>query len=101
MKKIFILLCLIAISFLAINSADAMTYESQGDSFNLLEDKYEADEAFVFTATLNFLDGQAGGLVFGAEEDSHYYVFNMDRFENRVKVLYFEKLETGYKVDEL
>ena len=101
MKKIFILLCLIAISFLAINSADAMIYESQGDSFNLLEDKYEADEAFVFTATLNFLDGQAGGLVFGAEEDSHYYVFNMDRFENRVKVLYFEKLETGYKVDEL
>ena len=73
-----------------------------GDTFTLLDTKYEANESFVYTADINFISGQAGGLVFGASENEHYFVINMDRYENRTKLLYFEtKTEGGYKVDEL
>ena len=63
--------------------------ESSIDSFKLLEKLYLPDEKFVYTATVTFNSGVAAGLVFGAEDASHYWVFNVDRAANLVKLLYF------------
>ncbi len=63
--------------------------ESQTDKFTLSEKSYGADEKFIYTATATFEGGVASGLVFGAEDGSHYWVFNMDREANLVKLIYF------------
>ena len=91
-KKILILFYLMAFSLFTFINVNAEMLESSGDNFSLLDKSYEKDEKFVFTARANFLDGQAAGLVFGAKENEYYYVLNMDRFENSVKLLYFTKM---------
>ena len=102
-KKILILFYLMAFSLFTFINVNAEMLESSGDNFSLLDKSYEKDEKFVFTARANFLDGQAAGLVFGAKENEYYYVLNMDRFENSVKLLYFTKNESGdgFKAEEL
>ena len=70
-----------------INQTVAM--ESKSDSFTLSETNYEVDDKFVYTATVSFERGVAAGLAFGAEDGSHYWVFNVDREANRVKLIYF------------
>ena len=73
-----------------------------GDHFELLDKQYVANESFVYTADLHFKSGQAGGLAFGSEENDHYYVINMDRFENHVKLIYFKSNgEGGFTTDEI
>ena len=72
-----------------IPTADPVNMESKTDIFKLSEKKYAADEKFVYTATVSFEHGVAAGLAFGAEDGSHYWVFNVDREANRVKLLYF------------
>ena len=67
----------------------AVSMESKTDSFSLSEITYGAEDKFVYTATVSFENGVAAGLVFGAEGDSHYWVFNVDREANRVKLIYF------------
>ena len=69
--------------------ASNVNMESSTDSFNLSEKTYTADEKFVYTAIVYFESGVAAGLAFGAEDGSHYWVFNVDRQANRVKLLYF------------
>ena len=111
MKKGLILSALLG-SFLAltlvhthveeVKAEPELTLTSGGDSFNLLDKSYLENESFVYTADLHFKSGQAGGLAFGAQEGDHYYVINMDRFENRVKLMYFATNGTGgWKVDVL
>lgn len=68
---------------------DNVSMENQSDSFTLLEKEYSADEKFVYTASVSFENGVAAGLAFGAKDGSHYWVFNVDRQANRVKLLYF------------
>ncbi len=68
---------------------DAVSMESKTDSFKLLEAAYGAEDKFVYTATVSFEGGVASGLAFGAEDGSHYWVFNVDREANLVKLLYF------------
>ena len=63
--------------------------QSSVDSFNLSEKAYGAEDGFVYTAIVSFENGVAAGLAFGAEDGSHYWVFNVDRAANRVKLLYF------------
>ena len=70
-------------------ASTTVTMESSADKFKLSETKYEVDEKFVYTATASFERGVASGLVFGAENGSHYWVFNVDRESNRVKLIYF------------
>ncbi|MBE6925628.1 MAG: DUF1533 domain-containing protein [Ruminococcaceae bacterium] len=70
-------------------TAQAVNMESETDSFTLSETTYGAKDKFVYTATVSFENGVAAGLAFGAEEGSHYWVFNIDRAANRVKLLYF------------
>ena len=66
-----------------------VTMESSIDKFELLDKAYEATESFVYTATASFERGVASGIAFGAEDGSHYWVFNIDREANLVKLLYF------------
>ena len=69
--------------------ANDVNMESGIDSFTLSETAYGAEEKFVYTATVSFERGVAAGLVFGSEDGSHYWVFNVDRAANLVKLLYF------------
>ena len=66
-----------------------VSMESQSDKFTLSETVYGAEEKFVYTATVSFERGVAAGLAFGAEDGSHYWVFNVDREANLVKLIYF------------
>ena len=66
-----------------------VSMESKSDSFTLSETTYGVNDKFVYTATVSFENGVAAGLVFGAEDGSHYWVFNVDREANRVKLIYF------------
>jgi len=102
-KKLGITLCgVVAAMSLAIGSVCTLfasaaeikttTLENSNDGFLLTEQTYGVDESFVYTTTAHFENGQAAALVFGAEETeeaSHYWAFNIDRFENQVKLLYF------------
>ncbi len=67
------------------------TVESDGDTFYLSDEEYGKDDKFVYTAVANFEYGNAAGLVFGAEKNERYFVFNVDRNENRVKLIYFSE----------
>ena len=69
--------------------ADGVSLESATDTFVLSDDSVEKTDKFVYTATVSFERGVAAGLVFGAEENDHYWVFNIDREVNRVKLIYF------------
>ena len=69
--------------------SNSVSMESKSDSFALSEITYGLEDKFVYTATVSFENGVAAGLVFGAEEGSHYWVFNVDRRDNLVKLLYF------------
>ena len=111
MKKMYLIASLLA-SALVVGGLSALenkvletkatdlSLQSAGDAFSLLDKSYDANESFVFTADLHFRNGQAGGLAFGAEENDHYFVINLDRYENHIKLLYF-KLGDGGFVDEL
>ena len=102
-KRIILLFYILAFSLFVFGNKNVFALEGATDTFELLEKAYEADEKFVFTATANFKSGQAAGLVFGAKENEYYYVLNIDRFENKVKVLYFSAkvVGEGYDVEEL
>lgn len=82
--------------FASAAEAENVTIESEGDKFLLTETNYTVGESFAYTAKASFENGQAAGLVFGAnEEENNYWVFNADRYENRVKLLYFSENENG------
>ena len=65
--------------------------EGEGDHFDLTETSYTAEESFVYTASVQFEHGQAAGLAFGGTKDEEYWVLNVDRVENSVKLLCFYK----------
>ena len=69
--------------------APDVNMDSDTDSFTLSEISYGKSESFVYTATASFERGVAAALAFGAEDGSHYWVFNVDRAANLVKLLYF------------
>ena len=102
-NKILITFYIFVFSLMLFNKVEAEEVESTGDSFTLLSESYEKDEKFVYSLRANFIHGQAAGLVFGASEDEYYYVLNMDRYENAVKLIYFEKKDEGegYNATEL
>ena len=79
----------------------AVTMESKADSFTVSEISYGEDDKFVYTGTVSFENGVASGLVFGAEDGSHYWVFNVDREANLVKLLYFTVVDGKTSAVEL
>lgn len=72
-----------------------LSLADSGDNFALLDKQFDANDSFVYTADLHFRNGQAGGLAFGSKEGERYYVVNMDRVENRIKLLYFASNGAG------
>ena len=112
MKKILLpLISLLAIGLCAslpnktveeVKAAPELSLAGDGDNFLLTDKYFGANESFVYSADLHFRNGQAGGLVFGAQENNYYYVVNMDRYENHVKLIYFGfNGIDGYEVTEL
>ena len=93
-----------AVAGLGFFGAEAeMVVESGDDAFELTSVEYAADEKFAFSATADFESGNAAGLVFGATEGEAYWVFNVDRASNAVKLMYFDYSSGGktvYVVDE-
>ena len=81
--------------------SQAVSMESTADSFKLSEITYDAQDKFVYTATVSFERGVASGLVFGAEDGSHYWVFNVDREANLVKLIYFTVTDGNTSAVEL
>lgn len=76
--------------------ADSVSLESDTDKFLLTDTGYTSEESFVYTAKVEFATGQAAGLVFSGDDNTQtYWVFNMDRAENRVKLMYFCVGEDG------
>lgn len=70
-------------------TASSVEMESGTDAFQLLDKEYGATDKFVYTAAVNFKSGVAAGIAFGSVDGSHYWVFNVDRQANLVKLLYF------------
>ena len=68
---------------------DSFDMQSDGDKFTLLDAEYGAEDKYVYTSTVSFSGGVAAGIAFGADE-SHFWVFNVDRAANRVKLIYFD-----------
>ena len=106
MKKIFLpLLALFIVATLGNNfieaKADGYYLEYNSDYFLVNETSFAEDESFVITSQANFVSGQACGIVFGASQDEHYWVFNIDRYENRTKLLYFSVTEGVTTATEL
>ena len=71
------------------HSLNSVTLENDSDGFQLVNQEYTQNDSYVFTAVANFERGQACGVIIGGEQDQHYYVFNVDRFENKTKVIHF------------
>lgn len=82
----------ILVSKVDASEIETTRLESSGDTFLLTEQAYTESESFVYTTTAYFESGQAAALAFGADEtegQKEYWVFNIDRVENSVKLLYF------------
>ena len=106
LKKIFVPLIALAMALpffskAHIVQAQAVTVENAGDGFYLSETSYNASESFVYTAVANFESGQAAAMVIGGAEDSRYWVFNVDRYDNRTKLLYFGRTGADMEVSVL
>ena len=71
-------------------SAEAVVIENGGDAFYESDTSFTANESFVYTSVATFENGQACGVVIGGERNNHYWVFNIDRYENHTKLLYFD-----------
>lgn len=66
------------------------------------EKSFSKEQSFVYSSYVNFTSGQAGGIVFGMnEENSYCYVLNVDRIDNRVKLMKFSKDDSEYKFDSI
>lgn len=72
-----------------VNAQELVLSSPEGDGFYLDQTSFNQAESVVYAGYLSFDSGQAGGLVFGAQENDHYFVLNVDRYENRVKLIYF------------
>lgn len=81
-------------------TASGISLEGEGDRFEYSAQSYDAGEAFVYVSAVQFEHGNAAGLVFGGQNDS-CFVFNVDRAENRVKLMYFYDMEETRKVETL
>ncbi len=99
---LFLSLALSTLTFASVTKSakvDKIHLEDSGNEFSSLDYRYTAEESFVFTTVAHFDSGQACGLAIGGTYD-HYWVFNIDRVENRTKLLYFTRDQYGYHAKE-
>ena len=100
---IAVILCAVifAVAAGAGTNARGETMKNDGDGFVLTDTEYGKTERFVYTATVRFVSGKAAGLVFGALDGERYWVFNVDRDANKVKLLYFAADGNDIRATEL
>lgn len=67
---------------------------AEGDAIGEIGQSYSAEDSYVYTARVRFTDGQAAGIAFGIT-DAGAFVLNVDRKENRTKLMYFVKGTDG------
>ena len=63
---------------------------ADGDKIDEIGQSYSAEDSYVYTARVRFTEGQAAGIAFGIT-DAGAFVLNVDRKENRTKLMYFVK----------
>ena len=69
---------------------ESVTLSGEGDTVRLTDTSYTKEQSFAYTARVRFASGNAGGLVFGGS-DTGVYAFIVDRGENKVKLLHYER----------
>ena len=67
---------------------------AEGDAIGEIGQNYSAEDSYVYTARVRFTDGQAAGIAFGITGKGAF-VLNVDRKENRTKLMYFVKGADG------
>lgn len=95
----FSMLCFVGTTVFA-GTSSPLRLQAEADEIVSLNKSFSKDESFVYTVRARFEDGQAAGIAFGVTEDGAF-VFNIDRIENRVKLIYFANVENGYVPTEL
>ena len=73
---------------------DSVELSADGDAIRSLDLTYAADASYVYTARVRFTEGQAAGIAFGITEIGAF-VLNIDRQDNRTKLMYFTIGEGG------
>ena len=73
---------------------------AEGDAISEIEQIYSAEDSYVYTARVRFTDGQAAGIAFGIT-DAGAFVLNVDRKENRTKLMYFKGADGSLSPTEL
>ncbi|MBO5046309.1 MAG: glycoside hydrolase family 32 protein [Clostridia bacterium] len=81
-------------------TADPFSMSAEGDDITSLEKTYGKDDSFVYTIRARFVNGQAAGVAFGITEDGAF-VLNVDRRDNRVKLMYFTNTDGAYSATVL
>ena len=95
----FSMLCFVCTTVFA-GTSSPLRLQAEADEIVSLNKSFSKDESFVYTVRARFEDGQAAGIAFGIDEEGAF-VFNIDRIENRVKLIYFANVENGYVPTEL
>lgn len=95
----------VSLLFFAITAVFAGTnapveLRSESDEIVAFDKKFNKEESFVYTVRARFEEGQAAGIAFGITENGAF-VLNVDRKDNRTKLIYFAKNENGYTPTEL
>lgn len=73
---------------------------AEGDAIEEIGQIYSAKDSYVYTARVRFTDGQAAGIAFGIT-DAGAFVLNVDRKENRTKLMYFKGADGSLSPTEL
>lgn len=73
---------------------------AEGDAISEIGQIYSAKDSYVYTARVRFTDGQAAGIAFGIT-DAGAFVLNVDRKENRTKLMYFKGADGSLSPTEL
>lgn len=100
-----LILCVIAA--IAAGGSNKKTFAAQvfvegtEDEFAFSAESFDVGESFTYASTVHFEHGNAAGLIFGGRENDSCFVFNVDRADNRVKLMYFYDMGETQKVEVL
>lgn len=97
---LFFSVCMFALREAHAGTQTDVTLSAQGDEISSFGVTFTAEDSFVYTARARFSDGQAAGVAFGIDGDGAF-VLNVDRKDNRTKLIYFSETEEGLSAQVL
>lgn len=97
---LFFSVCMFALREAHAGTQADVTLSAQGDEISSFDVSFTAEDSFVYTARARFSDGQAAGVAFGIDGDGAF-VLNVDRKDNRTKLIYFSETEEGLSAQVL